>query len=154
MKTEACNKLKRDVTNWPHSAELLELARNLVDETAESVAVLRERYRELRRCVGTAKSGKRCRAFTLWDCPERLCSTHYYKIQGPELTPEERVWKQKDRTRPTCNCTAYEWPHRPSNGLCRWPLDSLETYPTPAGKRANGKLRRRKVRATLRRYGL
>jgi hypothetical protein len=153
MKTEACNKLGRDVANWPHSAELLELARNLVNETAESVAVLRERYRELRQCVGITKSGKKCEAWAVWNAEKQLCAAHLYKTRVPELTPQERAHKQKDRTRPTCNCPAYEWPHRPNNGLCRWPLDPLETHPTPAGKRAHGKQRRRKVRATLRRLG-
>ena len=32
-----------------------------------------------------------------------------------------------------CACPAYNWPHRPGGGLCRWPDEPTHRLTTPAG---------------------
>jgi hypothetical protein len=126
------------------------------DQSAEELGekmTIRERYDELRRFTETTRAGARCKNFALWNCAEQLCASHFHKKRGPELTHEEREKRNRQRQRPTCDCQAYAWPHRPGAGLCRWPLDPVENHPTPAGGIAPGKLRRRKIRAALKRMG-
>ena len=94
-----------------------------------------------------------CKAWALWDCPEQLCSGQFHTTRGPELTPEERLTREKQRTRPTCDCAAYPFPHRPGNGLCRWSEDPIESI-LPAGKRKTGRRGRRAVTAIRRRFNI
>ena len=54
--------------------------------------------------------------------------------------------------RPTCTCPAYEWPHRPGGGLCRFPDPPLGRCATPAGTNRPTGLRRRGARRWLMRY--
>ncbi|MGH9834951.1 MAG: hypothetical protein ACRD9Y_18175 [Blastocatellia bacterium] len=44
--------------------------------------------------------------------------------------------------------------HRAGGGLCRFPNEPLKVCQTPAGKRELGKLRRRKIKAIRRRFGV
>ncbi len=77
----------------------------------------------LRRCTGTTKQGQPCRAWAVWDDPRQLCAIHAGRgHRGPR--PNTPAWQAPGygRTRnPNCTCAAYQWPHRPGGGLCRWP---------------------------------
>lgn len=43
--------------------------------------------------------------------------------------------KALDKTRPTCRCSAYPWPHRPGGGFCCYPDPPLEHWqPKPSGR--------------------
>jgi hypothetical protein len=135
--------------------QLAKLAEGLRNECVETMAVLRERYLELRQCTAIAEStGKRCRSFALWDSQAQLCASHYHKRRGSELTWEEREKRESERFRPTCDCRAYPFPHRPQTGGCRWPFEPAVIHPLKAGRRRPGKLRLRKVRAILQKYGI
>lgn len=137
------------ISDWPQSSKLIELARELRDQSMKSLTAIRERYDELRQCVETTRAGARCKNYAIWGSAEQLCASHFHKKRGPELTREERKDRDRQRQRPTCDCAAYAWPHRPGAGLCRWPLDPIEKHLTPAGGIAPGRLRRRKVRGVL-----
>ena len=43
--------------------------------------------------------------------------------------------KARDRSRPTCQCKAYCWPHRPGGGMCRHPDPPLASYERNACRR-------------------
>ena len=84
----------------------------------------------LRRCLGTTKAGRPCRAWAVWNDPRQLCVQHAGRGHtGP--MQNHRRW-QRARYVP-CNCVAYSFPHRPSAGLCRWPDPPLLRLTTPAG---------------------
>lgn len=121
----------------------------------ETTAVLRADLELRRRCVERRADGKPCRAWAMWDSPDQRCSSHTYKTRrrDDEMSDEIRR-EQNRRNAPTCRCLAYSFPHRAGNGLCRHPDEPLESWPTPAGKRALGKLRRRKIRAIRRRFNV
>lgn len=38
------------------------------------------------------------------------------------------------KPRPKCTCPAYQFPHRPKGGLCRWPDPPLQTWQGQPGK--------------------
>jgi len=67
----------------------------------------------------------------MWGHPEQLCVAHGTDGRGPARPPGER-WKP-NRTIPLCDCRAYNFPHRPGGGLCRWPDPPLYRLTTPAG---------------------
>lgn len=140
--------------NRQQIASLIHLARINVEESLESAAQLRQHYRERRQCRGTTKANKPCRAWALLNCAEQLCAAHFYLTRGPELSHEQRQAREKERSRPTCDCLAYPFPHRPNNGLCRWPLEPARKHVLPAGQRKPGKLRRRKVDTIRKRFGI
>jgi hypothetical protein len=79
-----------------------------------------ERARSIRRCSGTTKSGRPCKAYAKWGAPDRRCSMHatcFSPVQG----------------RPPCGCPAYGFPHQAGGGLCLWPDAPTHTHPKPAG---------------------
>ena len=157
MRGKIRNKVKRDVAKafqvvMPGS--LVSLAREFVLESQESAEFLRNHYRERRQCTGTTKAGKHCRAWALLNCAEQLCAAHFYRRRGPVLSHDERSAREKQRTRPTCSCLAYPFPHRPNNGFCRWPEDPIEIHPFPVGTRSPGKLRRRESKAIRKKLGI
>ncbi len=47
--------------------------------------------------------------------------------------------------RPSCRCAAYNWPHRPGGGLCRWPDEPEYWLTTPAGTHGSERNRRRRT---------
>jgi hypothetical protein len=108
-----------------------------------------------RRCLATRKNGSPCRAWAVWNAYEQLCAVHLHPTRRKphEMTPTIRK-EQARRHAPVCDCPAYDWPHRKYNGLCRGSDKPLGIWPTPAGQRESGKLRRREVRRRLRKYGL
>lgn len=83
-----------------------------------------EAARERRRCTDRRKDGERCGAWALWEDPRQVCSTHAGRHhQGRMASTDGGPFHQHKATnyRP-CTCAAYQWPHRPGGGLCRWPL--------------------------------
>lgn len=78
---------------------------------------------ELRRCTGTNKDGTPCQAWALWPAPDQCCRKH---TTWAYATGSSKA--------PVCRCMAYQWPHRPGGGLCRWPEDPKQVSKTPAGK--------------------
>jgi hypothetical protein len=84
---------------------------------------------ERRRCTATKKNGEPCQAFALWRTAVQRCAAHTYRKRYPTGHP----WRTY-RTRYTpCHCVAYQWPHRPGGGLCRWPDLPHRRLLTPAG---------------------
>jgi hypothetical protein len=76
------------------------------------------RAKELRRCRHVGPAGIRCHAFACWGDERRLCAAHGGRRVGKPVR---------------CTCAAYQWPHRPGGGLCRWPDPPEEIWSTPAG---------------------
>jgi hypothetical protein len=99
-----------------------------------------DRARALRRCTAQRKDGEPCRAYARWGDPRRLCASHGAHHTG--RMPWPPAWataegKARERTHnPPCKCRAYQWPHRPGGGLCRWPDPPEWVCTIPAGTRA------------------
>jgi hypothetical protein len=119
-----------------------ELKRDVAGEMRRSAEAVRRVLEERRRCTARRLDGRPCRAWAVWDAEGQLCAAHLYRERGPELTPEERERRRRKRTRPVCDCPAYQWPHRPRAGLCRWPDPPREACLTSPGSRRSGKLPR------------
>ncbi|HEX9412230.1 MAG TPA: hypothetical protein VF916_01890 [Ktedonobacterales bacterium] len=107
-----------------------------------------------RRCTATRRDGQPCRGWALWDMTRtdgrQLCLVHAGHIhRGPQRVWDEGVglyvprgW-HRERTRYTpCTCAAYQWPHRPGGGLCRWPYPPEWRCTIPAGTHSDMRLRR------------
>jgi hypothetical protein len=95
-----------------------------------------------RRCTGTREDGAPCRAWAVWEGPRQLCVAHAGRHHtGPLPPPWEREREQPARCE-ACRCAAYQWPHRPGGGLCRWPEPPPYRLTTPAGTRAWPRARR------------
>jgi hypothetical protein len=108
-----------------------------------------------RRCLAIRKDGLPCRAWAVWSTSEQLCAVHLYPTRRKQREMTEAIRKEQARRHsPICHCDAYDWPHRKRSGLCRGAAGPLGIWPTPAGQREPGKLRRREVRRRLRKYGL
>jgi hypothetical protein len=133
------------------SKEIQDLVAGLVQVGAEAEVKLEA----MRRCRAVTKAGTRCKAFAVWNAKEQKCAAHLYKHRRTnaemEANPEPL---KKRRSAPTCNCPAYKFPHRRGNGYCRHPDPPLRRHPTPAGKRALGKKRRREWNALRRKFGI
>jgi hypothetical protein len=84
----------------------------------------------LRRCIETKPDGARCRAWARWEADDQRCSSHAIRKRG------KRKGFSPMRSKAQCTCGAYEWPHRPGSGLCRWPDLPIEVCETPAGTRS------------------
>ena len=98
----------------------------------------------LRRCTATRKDGAACRAWAVWEDPRQLCAPHAGRhYRGP--LNFRRPWQpEKPTMYQPCRCVAYNWPHRPGGGLCRWPDPPLYRLTTPAGTHEWPRLRRPK----------
>ncbi|MDP9356414.1 MAG: hypothetical protein M3R02_14240, partial [Chloroflexota bacterium] len=70
-----------------------------------------------RRCTATRTDGTPCKAYAAWGDPGQRCGGRGGRSTG----------------RPSCRCAAYQWPHRPGGGLCRWPDEPEHCRTTPAG---------------------
>lgn len=92
-----------------------------------------EKARELRRCQGTRKDGEPCQAWAIWGHPDGLCAAHAGRRGRSGMLPSYLV--QHARYEP-CTCPAYNWPHRPGGGVCRWPDPPEYRLTTPAGTHA------------------
>lgn len=127
----------------------------LREELPETTAVLRADRERRRRCVERRADGKPCRAWAMWDSPDQRCSSHTYKTRRRDNEMSDEIRREQNRRHaPTCDCPAYAWPHRASAGFCRFPDEPLRSWPTESGKRALGKLRRRKIKAIRRRFNV
>jgi len=92
-----------------------------------------------RRCVATRRDGAHCRAWALWNDPQRRCRMHsdrrghgraYRRVMTSTLGELVAVVGV-----PVCRCVAYRWPHRPDGGVCRWPEEPAAICATPLGTR-------------------
>jgi hypothetical protein len=72
--------------------------------------------RDRRRCTAATRAGEPCRRWAAWGDPGQRCPAHGGRSTG----------------KPTCSCAAYNWPHRPGGGWCRWPDAPLGRLTTPA----------------------
>ena len=95
-----------------------------------------EKAKEKRRCTytfpeGHEREGERCKAWAMWGSENQLCVAHGTDGRGPRKSPSERVYIR--RTIPKCTCEAYNFPHRPGGGLCRWPEAPTRKLTTPEG---------------------
>lgn len=123
------------------------------EQTERAQAALRAEYERRRRCTETRADGKPCKAWAVWDAAEQKCFKH--------LSPEARAAheaanqdKPRKTPRPTCDCEAYPFPHRPGNGYCVAPQPPLQIHPLPAGKRRTGRMRRRDRERINKKLGL
>lgn len=127
--------------------DLIDSFRSLATQAQVAASSLRQEYRERRQCRASKKDGTQCQAWAVWEAAEQLCAGHLYKTRAKALTPEERAQQQGKRNRPTCRCEAYDFPHRPNNGFCRWPEEPKKVWQPDRGRQ----LLRRIVRRTTRR---
>ncbi len=81
---------------------------------------------ESRRCTGTRKDGRPCRAYACWGDVKQRCPAHGGR---------RRIATGSDRP-PNCTCSAYDWPHRPGGGLCLWPDPPRQRSSTRRGTRS------------------
>jgi len=88
-----------------------------------------EAAKERRRCTATKTDGTPCRGYAAWGDPRQRCGGHGGRRRGPT---------------PVCGCAAYNWPHRPGGGLCRWPDAPIWRLTTPAGTHGPDRNRRRR----------
>ena len=89
----------------------------------------------LRRCRSLRDDGQPCRAFALWKSPQNLCAAHTYR----KKTPNPLRWpayQEKPTQAVACRCPAYNWPHRPGSGICRWPDQPVYRCTIPSGTKA------------------
>lgn len=106
-----------------------------------------ERARALRRCSSLRADGAPCGSYAVWGDPGRRCWLH----GGKRPEPIRRTWREeagyspRRRHAPACRCAAYQWPHRPGAGFCRWPEPPLKQCCTRPGVRSgpgrSGRLR-------------
>lgn len=95
-----------------------------------------EKAKLRRRCSAKKTDGSPCRAWARWGDDRQLCSSHAIKKRKP--SDGYKVMKSKAK----CDCEAYQWPHRPGSGLCRWPDPPLFKCLTPAGTHDEPRWRR------------
>lgn len=81
---------------------------------------------ELRKCLEPG-----CNNWALWAAPDQRCRWH-----------TTWAYSQGKFPAPVCRCGAYQWPHRPGGGLCKWPDVPDEVCSIPAGTHRPGKRRR------------
>jgi hypothetical protein len=96
--------------------------------------------KERRRCASMRKDGQLCRAYALWDDPLQRCLCHAGRHHHGPQKRRYSASRRPNRYTP-CMCAAYNWPHRPGGGLCRWPEEPTCYRNTPAGTHAWPRLR-------------
>ncbi len=97
---------------------------------------------EARRCTGLKSNGQPCRAFACWGDIRQRCPRHGGRRQIGGDRP------------PNCNCEAYDWPHRPAGGLCRWPDPPGQRSSTKQGTRSAVGKQRKRHKKLARRFGI
>jgi hypothetical protein len=70
----------------------------------------------------------------VWDDDRQLCFTHVGRHHTGPILPTMR-WQRTPARYVPCDCPAYEWPHRPGGGLCRWPEPPVRRLLHRAGTR-------------------
>ncbi len=91
-----------------------------------------ERAKALRRCKAHKRDGTPCRAWACWNDPLQRCMAHAGRHHRGSMRDKAPYWPRGPKYKP-CRCAAYEWPHRPAHGLCRWPDPPIYRCTTPAG---------------------
>lgn len=93
-----------------------------------------------RRCTETRKDGEPCRAGALWDDPLQRCVDHAGWPQSPRPPGGLYIPQGTNHRDTPCTCVAYNGPHHPCGGPCRWPEEPLYHRTTPAGQHATFRL--------------
>ena len=114
-------------TAWPlgDALDFRWTKRSLLQGVAKRMYSLRAM--QVRRCQATKADGSRCHAWAVWGAWPSLCVKHGGRSPYPP-----KIGGCTTRYQP-CHCEAYNWPHRPGGGLCRWPDDPHYRWPKPAG---------------------
>lgn len=73
----------------------------------------------LRCCRATRADGEPCQAWAIWGHPDGLCAAHAGVAGGPRGWPPLNIVHHARYE--LCRCAAYQFPHRPGGGDCRWP---------------------------------
>ncbi len=98
-----------------------------------------------RRCTARTRAGAPCRAWACWDDPQQRCVIHAGRGHRGPQHPGHRPYRRARY--PAYTCPAYQWPHRPGAGLCRWPDPPTRCCPTlPGTHRTTFRLRWRRGR--------
>lgn len=84
-----------------------------------------------RRCQAQRRDGEPCQGWARWGDTEQRCA-HHASRQSAHI----RSRRAGGPNYPPCQCLAYQWPHRPGGGLCRWPEPPTHQLTTPAGEHA------------------
>ena len=87
----------------------------------------------LRRCTGLKRDGSQCRSWATWDDPNQLCVAHSGRHHTGPILPGPRPPLRRANYRP-CQCSAYEFPHRPAGGLREARLMNHQTAEEQAGQ--------------------
>lgn len=90
-----------------------------------------DKARALRRCQAQTRDGRPCANYAAWDDPLRRCGAHGGRVRRSHIAEKTAA--------PPCHCIAYQWPHRPGSGLCRWPDPPQWRSTIPAGSPAFGR---------------
>lgn len=89
---------------------------------------------ERRRCRALRRDGLPCRGWATWDDPDQRCLAHAGRTHNGR-NPDPFPSSMNRAAYEPCTCRAYEWPHRPGGGLCRWPDPPTHRLDVPAGTR-------------------
>jgi hypothetical protein len=81
--------------------------------------------RSLRQCMAVRKDGEPCQGWAIWGEPNQLCVRH--------AGVRRRRYTSGRTPAIPCPSAAYNWPHRPGSGACRWPSPPIICVPIPAG---------------------
>lgn len=125
---------------------------SLAEQFGRAAVQAEASYEELRRCTAMTKAGRRCKGYAVWGSLEQECASHLYATRRTNAEMEADPPVKKRRAARTCDCPAYDFPHRRGKGFCRWPDAPAAIHPTKAGQRKPGKQRRRdwnRLRAKL-----
>ena len=117
---------------------------------AQAKTKIKNEYERRRRCVAVKPDGKPCKAWAVWNAAEQCCISHLSEPERDRLNAEG-ITPPRKTPRPTCDCEAYPFPHRPGTGHCLAGDEPLRVHPYEAGQRAPGKKRQRDERNAWRR---
>ena len=97
-----------------------------------AVMAYSKKARDLRRCQYHYEDGSQCKAYAMWDSSQRYCVAH--ERLGQPRKQWDRSSPRDYKTIVTCDCPAYNWPHRPGGGYCQWPDLPEYVCTIPAGE--------------------
>lgn len=69
--------------------------------------------RALRRCQARTKAGASCAQWAVWGDELNRCAAHGGRVAERHVAGKTSA--------PVCQCSAWNFPHRPGSGPCRWP---------------------------------
>lgn len=95
-----------------------------------------------RRCTALRVDGLPCKGWALWGHDEQVCLVHAgLGHHGPQ---SQAALNSPRAAYEPCRCVAYNWPHRPGGGICRWPEPPTQRLTTPAGTHRYPRFRMRR----------